>query len=117
MTPFPVIPLLLYLIGGKSALVLAPTVTALEAARSPAQVEAVIVAMSPAARDEAIRLIIDKAPDIVRDVRKYTPVVRALIRREIVRRRNGLPITGVSTGSEPPTGPPLGFGGVFTGWR
>ena len=81
-----VVSLLLTLLGGHAALVLTPTVTAIIEAKSFAGVVVALEHMTQAEQVEAIRLLIDKAPDIVKAVQKSKPILRYLIEQELKRR-------------------------------
>ncbi len=103
-----VIPFLLGLLGGHAALVLTPTVTAVIEAKSFAAVVVALEHMTQAEQIEAIKILIDKAPDIIKAIQRNKPILRYLIEQELKRR-------DTSWIERIPTGPPMGMGGVYTG--
>ena len=100
----------LSLIFGHGAVILTPTVAAVMAAKSPAAVEAALLAMSPAERAEALRLLIKEAPDIIKALRKGKPVLRYIIEQEL-RRKPSIEDEFI------PIGPPIGPCSICMGWR
>lgn len=108
--PLPVISLGLSLIFGHGATILTPTVAAVIAAKSPGAVIAALETMSPAARAEAIRLLIKEAPDVIKAIKKGRPVLRYIIEQEL-RRQPSIEDEFI------PIGPPIGWCSVCMGWQ
>ena len=105
-----VVSAMLGLIGGQGATILTPTVTAIIEAKSFTGVVVALEHMTQAEQIEAIKLLIDKAPDIIDAIKKSKPVLRYLIEQELKRRDTSW-VTRI------PTGPPMGMGGTFMGYR
>ncbi len=98
----------LQVLGGHAALVLTPTVTAVIEAKSVTGVAVALEHMTQAEQIEAIKLLIDKSPDIIKALQRGKPLLRYLIEQELKRQ-------DTSWIERIPTGPPMGMGGVYAG--